>query len=176
VTANETLSGARHPVVARGIFTICAALTCCGSESLQPEYDQILAAQGGVCAICGNICRTGRALAVDHDHQNGVVRALLCLTCNRNLGIFENFRELAEDYLNVYGAGNPLLQGDRIPATAPFPLHDRANAKLTDDRVREIRLRYATGKVSQSQLAREFGVAQISISRIVRQESWRHVA
>ena len=52
------------------------------------EYNQLLEAQGGVCAICSEECATGRALAVDHDHDSGAVRGLLCARCNRGLGMF----------------------------------------------------------------------------------------
>jgi recombination endonuclease VII len=48
------------------------------------EYDAMLAAQGGVCAICGNAPKT-RRLHVDHDHRTGAVRGLLCYRCNRAL-------------------------------------------------------------------------------------------
>ena len=62
------------------------------------EYEQMLAAQGGVCAIClrpervrGAKSDQPRALSVDHDHATGVVRGLLCHACNTALG------HLAED-------------------------------------------------------------------------------
>jgi hypothetical protein len=48
------------------------------------EYDALLAAQGGGCAICGNPPKT-RRLDVDHDHKSGKVRGLLCHRCNRAL-------------------------------------------------------------------------------------------
>jgi hypothetical protein len=49
-----------------------------------PEYERLLAAQGGGCAICGNPPRT-RRLSVDHDHRTKRVRGLLCFRCNRAL-------------------------------------------------------------------------------------------
>jgi hypothetical protein len=54
----------------------------------EAQYQELLNWQGGRCYICGNRPRTGR-LAVDHDHQTGAVRGLLCANddwgCNRNL-------------------------------------------------------------------------------------------
>jgi recombination endonuclease VII len=46
------------------------------------EYDAILAAQGGGCAICGN----PDADNVDHDHVTGKVRGILCFNCNVAIG------------------------------------------------------------------------------------------
>lgn len=53
-------------------------------------YESMLLAQGGVCAICGGMSPGGRRLAVDHDHVTGVVRALLCGTCNTGLGSYKD--------------------------------------------------------------------------------------
>ena len=49
-----------------------------------------------------------------------------------------------------------------------------ANATITEDDVRTIRIRYAAGE-SQSKLAREYGQTQCNISKIVLFQSWRHV-
>jgi IS30 family transposase len=48
-------------------------------------------------------------------------------------------------------------------------------SKLTDGQVREIREIYAAGEVSQELLAKQFGVCQSSICRIVRREWWSHI-
>ncbi|MEU5809887.1 endonuclease VII domain-containing protein [Streptomyces sp. NPDC047718] len=42
----------------------------------------MIAAQGGVCVIC----QEGPAEHVDHDHQTGRVRGVLCFACNSALG------------------------------------------------------------------------------------------
>lgn len=47
-------------------------------------YDRLIAAQGGVCAICGAPPKT-RRLHIDHDHRTDRVRGLLCQRCNRFL-------------------------------------------------------------------------------------------
>lgn len=52
------------------------------------EFDRMLAAQNGACAICGTT-RPGASgsMRIDHDHRTGRIRALLCDRCNRALGI-----------------------------------------------------------------------------------------
>lgn len=53
------------------------------------RYDEMFKRQGGRCAICGagKDENRGHTLAVDHCHQTGVVRGLLCHTCNRAIGM-----------------------------------------------------------------------------------------
>jgi len=59
------------------------------------EYERLLAAQGGGCAICGNPPKT-RRLDVDHDHRTGEIRGLLCWTCNHKLlGKYATVEKLA---------------------------------------------------------------------------------
>lgn len=68
-------------------------------------YEAMLAAQGGVCAICGGVDAKGRRLSVDHDHESGVVRALLCGGCNVALGFMRDDPTLlraAADYLERF--------------------------------------------------------------------------
>jgi predicted transcriptional regulator len=48
-------------------------------------------------------------------------------------------------------------------------------AKLTDAAVREIREAYAPGRVSQKELAKEHGVSQQVLSRVLTGLAWAHV-
>jgi hypothetical protein len=48
------------------------------------QYERLLAAQGGHCALCPSTPKT-RRLHVDHDHRTGLVRGLLCHRCNRGI-------------------------------------------------------------------------------------------
>lgn len=74
------------------------------------QYLAMLAAQGGTCAICETAPTEKKHLHVDHCHESGRVRALLCGACNTQLGSYEKLRHKAVAYLAQYGAGNPLLE------------------------------------------------------------------
>lgn len=98
--------------------------------NLDPEtYEALLAFQGGRCYVCGQVPRSQR-LAVDHDHETGVVRGLLCANdefgCNvslrRILGNPAAARRAAE-----YAEKPPL---DRMRDGDPRPVY-------TDQRVRK---------------------------------------
>lgn len=60
------------------------------------RYEELRQSQGGGCAICGRTEPIGRASAVvddvwlhvDHNHETGQVRGLLCTNCNHSLGGF----------------------------------------------------------------------------------------
>lgn len=58
-----------------------------GLYGISPErYDQMLAEQNGVCALCLGVGNSGRRLSVDHCHKTGKIRGLLCNLCNMFLG------------------------------------------------------------------------------------------
>jgi hypothetical protein len=50
------------------------------------EFDELVRQQGGVCAICGR----ENPEHVDHDHDTGEVRGILCFNCNGGLGQFRD--------------------------------------------------------------------------------------
>jgi hypothetical protein len=58
------------------------------------QYDAMLEAQGGGCAVCGGGTQDGRRLHVDHDHGccpgrrscGRCIRGILCRACNLMLG------------------------------------------------------------------------------------------
>jgi hypothetical protein len=54
------------------------------------QYDALLEEQDGLCAICGKAPKNGgQRLYVDHDHDTGAIRGLLCVGCNVHLGWLE---------------------------------------------------------------------------------------
>lgn len=63
------------------------------------DFSAMYSAQDGKCAIC----REEKELVVDHDHETGKVRGLLCGSCNTGLGRFGDSVVLllyAAGYLN----------------------------------------------------------------------------
>jgi len=71
------------------------------------DYDNMYEQQDGCCAICGTTEPGGRwnHFAVDHNHETGVVRELLCQSCNTALGLFQDsshILRLAANYLDKH--------------------------------------------------------------------------
>jgi hypothetical protein len=71
------------------------------------EFDALLLSQGGCCAICGSSDSQMRkkkgkltgCFAVDHDHETGKVRGLLCGHCNTGLGLLRDNVEILKKAL-----------------------------------------------------------------------------
>jgi hypothetical protein len=61
------------------------------------QYDEMLAAQEGGCAICSDPPEEGKTLHIDHDHATGLVRGLLCQRCNHALGLFREDDSLLQE-------------------------------------------------------------------------------
>jgi hypothetical protein len=66
--------------------------------SSRREYESVYFSQGGLCAICQTpiphhfrdlaSAHSGVGVAIDHDHETGFVRGILCRNCNVGLGMF----------------------------------------------------------------------------------------
>jgi hypothetical protein len=66
------------------------------------DFYEILFRQKGRCAICNEFGFT--SLHIDHDERTGVVRGLLCGTCNRGIGCLKHntdYLTAAINYLNA---------------------------------------------------------------------------
>jgi hypothetical protein len=75
------------------------------------EAEFMLGKQNGLCAIC----RVAPAAHVDHDHETGAVRALLCFNCNGGLGQFR-------DHPAVLRAAAEYVEEHRRRQQRPRPL------------------------------------------------------
>lgn len=85
------------------------------------EYHRLVELQNGKCAICHREetkVQNGavRSLSIDHDHETGKVRGLLCGNCNNGIGYFGNDRpdllRSAATYLDRY-------YGRKLPWSVP---------------------------------------------------------
>ena len=72
------------------------------------DYEKMLANQNNRCAICETVRPSRQAriknFAVDHDHETGKIRALLCSTCNTGIGHLKHSPDLlrkAANYLEI---------------------------------------------------------------------------
>ncbi len=79
----------------------------CGIDMTPERYEKLLHAQNFSCAICRrHESEFQRRLAVDHNHDTGQTRGLLCTTCNSMVVVaVERFAPLiptAFEYLKTY--------------------------------------------------------------------------
>jgi len=81
------------------------------------EYNALLAKQNGACAICRR--RSKGRLCVDHCHVTGMIRGLLCDSCNLGLG------SLKEDQASLVAA---LAYLGALPRDGPGSAAQRALA------------------------------------------------
>lgn len=77
------------------------------------QYAAILVEQSGGCALCGRTPPPGRSLHVDHHHETGVVRGLLCFRCNAGIGQFREDRLRLADAIVYLARGRHSLEPDR---------------------------------------------------------------
>jgi hypothetical protein len=95
----ESISAIARTVSVGGGSSVSLILT-------QPQYEAMLANQGNGCAICGRAPEGSYPgmLHVDHCHETGRIRGLLCQVCNLSLGKFQHnpaLLRLAADYLET---------------------------------------------------------------------------
>jgi hypothetical protein len=73
------------------------------------NYNDLLKKQNYLCLICNKPetevepGKSPKTLAVDHNHETGKIRGLLCGKCNKGIGMFEdntNLLQSAINYLN----------------------------------------------------------------------------
>jgi len=66
------------------------------------DYQLLADSQGNICKICGTSPEENKRLYVDHCHETGKIRGLLCDKCNRGIGFFRDnpaFLRKAAEYL-----------------------------------------------------------------------------
>lgn len=72
-----------------------------GSPFVLVDFDRAYQVQSGRCLICQvHQSEMKRSLSVDHDHETGIFRGLLCHGCNGALGLLKESAEVVERLLN----------------------------------------------------------------------------
>lgn len=85
----------RNRTASDGLATLCKSCKAAQGRAghlkrqygiTEAERDALIASQGGVCCIC----LAASAAHVDHCHETGRVRGVLCFSCNAALGQFKD--------------------------------------------------------------------------------------
>jgi recombination endonuclease VII len=82
-------------------------------------YERHLQMQQGVCAICKEPPPPPGAapFCVDHDHETGATRSILCNPCNQGLGRFKDNSELlrnAAEYIEIHEEWQKFLRSGGV--------------------------------------------------------------
>lgn len=91
-----------HTTYCRDCDNTRAKLT--GTKSQRPplsreQYARMVQEQDGKCAICGTVPTELHGLGIDHDHQTGQIRDLLCHNCNVSFGLLKEDPEIIKSML-----------------------------------------------------------------------------
>jgi hypothetical protein len=54
------------------------------------QHDQMLEAQGYLCALCGCELTADAVPSVDHSHETDIIRGIVCRKCNLMIGLAED--------------------------------------------------------------------------------------
>ena len=88
----------RHRVTARRKRNVRKTRQVIGDATYNPNkrdhklFRQILKSQDFECAICGKLYdhHHDKVWHMDHDHRTGLIRGVLCVSCNMALGHFKD--------------------------------------------------------------------------------------
>jgi hypothetical protein len=104
------------------------------------DYERLLRAQGGRCAVCGTqdpvlprgSSSSGLTFAIDHDHQTGQIRGLLCTPCNLGIGNLgddpERLRRAAAYLDAAHASGGPASGATTAKVVSLEPRRTRSRA------------------------------------------------
>jgi hypothetical protein len=128
-------------------------------------YEAMFAAQDGKCAICGreesaidHKRKAPKSLSVDHCHKTGVVRDLLCWTCNSTLGKIQESKTWLEAMISY-------LEKWEDPHAAAKAA---GRPEKVEPRPHEIMLETEWGTMCASDAARRVGLAPHTVLGRIR--------
>lgn len=75
------------------------------------EYTDLLKKQGGLCMICKQpetrvVKQKTCFLHVDHNHENGIIRGLLCHACNTGIGLLKEDITILQEAINYLSSSS----------------------------------------------------------------------
>lgn len=78
-----------------------------GINATWDEYQKMMDSQGGKCRICDRTEEeVGRSHALDHNHDTGEPRGILCTTCNSAIGLLWDSPDVLRRALTYLEANN----------------------------------------------------------------------
>jgi hypothetical protein len=93
------------------------------------DYDRMFQSQNGCCAICGKHkselkMKIKNNLCIDHCHETGIIRGLLCDKCNRGIGLLE------DSLKNIKSAVIYLEKSQHAPKAVEGFIHDKLHGQV----------------------------------------------
>ena len=67
------------------------------------DWNNMIQKQNGSCAICKTKLDKGKSTHVDHNHENGEIRGILCADCNWAIGLFRDDISIIGNAINYLG-------------------------------------------------------------------------
>lgn len=160
------------------------------------QLEKLLDEQGGKCAICGRELDTTISsnvpgkMQIDHDHETGRVRGLLCFCCNTGIGKFKDSKELMKKAIDYLDDPPDILYRNKSLSELEVFEHYKNNGKkyidyetmniipvnramtrgFTKEEKQQIIDEYFTGEVSQSYLSIKWTTSQQTIHNIIREK------
>lgn len=93
------------------------------------DYDAMYAEQKGCCKICSD---PYDALLVDHDHETGEVRGLLCANCNHGLGRFKDDPAILQNAVMYLTTSRLTRAMKNVVQTIEEAINERGNESTTE--------------------------------------------
>lgn len=122
----------------------------------EDDYEFLFISQNGKCAICGTHQDTmERRLSVDHNHETGEVRGLLCSSCNLGLGAFLDSPALLKNailYLvggtGIYLSDTPITYQSESTQKSDWRTIQKDRDYILSAPIRELMVKYNISKAT----------------------------
>lgn len=86
-------------------------------KSTPAVYVEHMEKQEGRCAICGQL-PAKQQLCIDHDHETGLFRGLICDKCNLGLGLFQDRTDILAEAIQYLTLRRRVPQRESVEAEA----------------------------------------------------------